>query len=172
MTNIVLIGMSGAGKSTLGVLLAKVLNKDFVDTDIVLQQKYQMKLDKIIEDRGLDVFKRYEEEALCQIDLINTVIATGGSAIYSHKAMEHLSKNAIVVFIHVDYEHLAKRIGDIKSRGIVIEPTQTFQELYELRLPLYKQYAHVTVCVTDGSVEGTLDSLIEVIRKEDMIREN
>jgi len=172
MSNIVLIGMSGAGKSTLGVLLAKALNKDFIDTDIVLQRKYQMKLDRIIETQGIEAFKVYEEQVICQTDITNTIIATGGSAVYSSKAMEHLSKNAIFVFIHVNYESLVKRIGNIKSRGIVIEPNQTFQELYEQRLPLYKRYAHIVIEVTDGSIEETLDSLIKVIRKEEITREN
>lgn len=81
--NIILIGMSGAGKSTLGVLLAKALGMDFVDTDILIQQREKRLLQEIIDQEGIDRFLRVEEEVLSDLKLRNCVVATGGSAVYS-----------------------------------------------------------------------------------------
>ena len=93
MNNIILIGMPGAGKSTLGVLLAKAMGKLFVDTDIIIQQKTKKLLQDIIDNDGTDEFLKLEEEILLTVDEENTVIATGGSAVYSEKAMEHFRKS-------------------------------------------------------------------------------
>ena len=82
-SNIVLIGMPGAGKSTLGVVLAKILGMDFVDGDILIQNQVGNTLQKIIDAQGVDGFLQVENDALAAVDVQNTVISTGGSAIYS-----------------------------------------------------------------------------------------
>lgn len=163
MENVILIGMSGAGKSTLGVLLAKALNLDFLDTDLVIQRKYNKKLEQIIEDQGIDTFKRYEENVICSIHIDNTVIATGGSVIYSDKSMNHLKTLGKIVFIDVEYNALAERIIDIKTRGIVIEPNQTFKDLFDQRYPLYKKYADIVLSVDEGAIETTMNQLLTIL---------
>ena len=88
--NVILIGMPGSGKSTVGVVLAKLLGLHFCDTDLVLQQHCGKKLQEIIRTEGDAAFFRHEEEVLAALDVQNTVIATGGSAVYSDRAMQHL----------------------------------------------------------------------------------
>lgn len=160
MPNVILIGMSGAGKSTLGVLLAKALNLNFMDTDLLIQRKHNAKLEQIIETQGIDTFKSYEEDIICSLDVQETVVATGGSVVYSSRSMEHLKKLGIIIFINVAYDVLAIRIVDIKTRGIVIEPGQTFKDLFEQRYPLYLKYADKVVDVNTESVEETLINLL------------
>ena len=99
--NIILIGMPASGKSTVGVILAKVLGKDFIDTDIVIQQREGSKLNEIIAHYGIDEFLKKEEQALLSIDVENTVIATGGSAVYSDAAMKHLAAGSTVVYLRI-----------------------------------------------------------------------
>ena len=70
MANIVLIGMPGCGKSTVGVLLAKALQMDFVDTDIVLQQQQGKKLQEIIDQVGNDAFLKMEVTACAALSAI------------------------------------------------------------------------------------------------------
>ena len=100
MENIVLIGMPGAGKSTVGVVLAKILGYDFVDSDIVIQQKEGAKLSEIIEQEGIDGFIQVENRINAELQAEHSVIATGGSVVYGREAMEHLKEIGLVVYLH------------------------------------------------------------------------
>ena len=149
MENITLLGMPGAGKSTIGVLLAKALGYDFLDTDLSIQNKEGMLLRQLIAKKGLAEFKRIEEEVNASVVANHTVIAPGGSVIYGEKAMKHLCSISKVVYLDVSFEELEKRLGNLKKRGVVFENGQTLLDLYEERVPLYQKYAHVSV-KTDG----------------------
>ena len=143
--NIILIGMPGAGKSTVGVLLAKRLGYNFTDTDLLLQARERCRLQNIIENVGLETFKRLEEEVLCSLQTSHSVIATGGSAVYSERAMSHLKSLGTLVFLDVPLEELCVRVRDMDSRGLVIGPGKTYAQLYNERQPLYETYAEVTI---------------------------
>ena len=143
--NIILIGMPGAGKSTVGVLLAKRLGYNFVDTDLILQAQQQCRLQQIIASVGLTRFKGLEADVLCDLQTTHSVIATGGSAVYSDRAMARLKKLGQLVFIDVPLAELLDRVDDMDSRGLVIGPDETYEHLYEERQPLYKKYAEVTI---------------------------
>jgi shikimate kinase len=164
MDNIILIGMSGAGKSTLGVLLAKSLNLLFADTDLLIQHKHQQLLHEILEKEGIQNFKKYEEVVLSGLNMKGTVIATGGSAIYSQLAMERLKTIGLVIYLHVPFERINKRLQDITSRGIVIDEGQSLSDIYLEREPLYNKYADITVNILDETIEETLNHIIEMIR--------
>lgn len=163
MNNIILVGMSGAGKSTLGVLLAKIINKKFIDTDLVIQQKYNKVLHEIISSEGVHQFKHYEEQMLLEFSEKNTVVATGGSVIYSHKGMEKLRETGKVVYIHVPFKNIEKRLKDITTRGIIIEDGQTLKGLYEEREPLYRKYADIVINVNNESIEETLSQILKAL---------
>lgn len=164
-SNVILIGMSGAGKSTLGVLLAKALGKHFVDTDILIQQSTGKLLQEIIDSEGTARFLEIEEEILSSQALTNTVIATGGSAVYSDKAMKALKQNGIAVYLKVEFDALAKRLSNITTRGIVFKGSADLQAVYAERLPLYEQYADITVPSTDRDIESTLAEIIDKIKE-------
>lgn len=163
--NIILIGMPASGKSTLGVILAKVLGYKFIDSDILIQEKQERKLSQIIEDEGIDGFIEIENEVNASIDCEKTVISTGGSAVYGEKAMEHFKSIGKVVYLHVDYDRLVKRLSDIKQRGVVIREGQTFEQLYDERMKLYKKYADITVNEECENVEIVLADLIKHIEE-------
>ena len=165
--NVILIGMSGAGKSTLGVLLAKALGKSFIDSDIVIQQKDGRLLQNIIDSDGTDAFMRIEEETVASINESNTVIATGGSVIYSEKAMEHLKRDGICVYLHVDFEELSLRLKNITTRGIVFKNAHNLKEVYEERLPLYEKYADMTVSCSGRAIEESVGAILEALNNED-----
>jgi len=170
MNNIVLIGMSGAGKSTLGVLLAKIINKKFIDTDLVLQQKHNNLLHEIINNEGIKKFKTYEENMMLELNVEDTVIATGGSVIYSHLGMNKLKKSGIVIYIHVSFSNIENRLRDITNRGIIMKDGQSLKELYNEREPLYKKYADIRVDVHHESIEETLSTILDKLsqyRSED-----
>lgn len=150
-SNIVLIGMPGAGKSTLGVVLAKILGMDFVDGDILIQNQVGNTLQKIIDAQGVDGFLQVENDVLAAVDVQNTVISTGGSAIYSDEAMKHLTEIGTVVYLDVSLEELRSRLGSLHERGVVMRKgvSMSLDEIFEERGPLYRKHAEVTL-QTDG----------------------
>ena len=152
--NIILIGMPGAGKSTVGVLLAKRLGYNFVDTDLLLQSQQQCRLQQIIAGEGLENFKAIEEQVLIELTTTHSVVATGGSAVYSERAMERLRKLGQLVFIDIPLEELLGRVSDMDNRGLVIGPNETYENLYKERLPLYQKYAEVTISGDGMTVEA------------------
>lgn len=143
--NLILIGMPGCGKSTLGVLLAKALSRNFVDTDLVIQSTECRRLQEIIEDIGMDAFRQMEERYVLSLECAGCVIATGGSVVYSDPAMDHLKSMGTVLFIDLPLETIRARVADLDSRGVVRAPGQTLDALYAERLPLYRRHADITV---------------------------
>lgn len=160
MKNVVLIGMPGCGKSTCGVLAAKALCKDFVDTDIIIQQNEKMPLQAIIDRKGNDYFAQAEEAAICGLKIENSVIATGGSVVYSRKSMEHLKENAVIIYLRISYDTMLKRITDMNSRGILLRKGETIEAMYNERESLYKKYADRIVDCNDKDIETTVSRII------------
>lgn len=143
--NLTLIGMPGAGKSTVGIILAKLLSFSFVDTDILIQISQQKSLQQIINDSDHLNLRKIEELEILKINVAKHVIATGGSAAYSEKAMGHLQAISEITFLKVDYDEILKRIRNFKTRGIAKSKDQTFQDLYNERQALYERYAVSTI---------------------------
>lgn len=164
MNNFILIGMPSCGKSTLGRLLAKELKYDFIDTDEVIIRRNGCPLRDILDARGVDGFVEVEEEAICSVQAKNTVIATGGSAVYSEKAMAHLKSLGRIVYLRLTFEEMDRRLGDLHARGVAIAPGATLMDLYNERVPLYEKYADITVSIRNGnSVRQSLQYLLRQV---------
>ncbi|MBO4592350.1 MAG: shikimate kinase [Eubacterium sp.] len=162
-SNIVLIGMPTSGKSTVGVILAKLLGMDFIDSDLLIQKKAGRKLAQIIEDDGLEGFLKIEEDVCCSIEAENTVIATGGSVVYGATAMEHFKSIGRVVYLKIDYETLEARLHHTKQRGVVLRPGQSKKDLYDERTVLYEKYADIVISEEGKGIEETVASLKEAL---------
>jgi len=143
--NLILIGMPGSGKSTVGVVLAKKLGLRFMDSDLVIQEKTGKLLYQLIAECGEEGFLSLENQINASIRAEDTVIATGGSAVYGKEAMEHLKEIGQMVYLRLPYEELAERLGDLHERGVVLKPGFTLYDLYQERTPLYEQYADMTI---------------------------
>ncbi len=161
MKNIILIGMPGAGKSTIGVLLAKSLLMDFVDTDLLIQKKYSSSLCDIINSRGIEEFLKIENDVICSWSFLNCIIATGGSAVYGAEAMERLKKDGITVYLRLTPEEIEKRINNIHTRGIAMKKGTTIAELYGERAPLYEKYADIVIDCAGLTPEQCVDAIAE-----------
>ena len=159
MKNIVLIGMPGAGKSTIGVLLAKSMLMDFVDTDLLIQKRYASSLCDIIKSKGIDEFLSIENSVISSFEFYNCVIATGGSAVYGTEAMEKLKEDAVVDYLKVNPDELVKRIKNIHTRGIAMKEGTTIYELYNQRSPLYEKYSDITIDCSGLSAEQCVDEI-------------
>lgn len=145
MKNVILIGMPGAGKSTVGVVLAKRLGYTFLDSDLVIQQKYGKLLHELISEHGVEGFWKIENDVNAGLTCVRTVIATGGSAIYGAEAMEHLRSIGTVVYLRLTLPQIEERLGDLTERGVTLREGQDLKALYEERTPLYEKYAHVII---------------------------
>ena len=161
--NIILIGMPGAGKSTLGVLLAKALGLGFVDTDLLIQQSAGNLLQEIINQSGIDRFLQIESHILTTLQVTNSVIATGGSAVYSDDAMQHLRQNGKVIYLRVSLLEIEKRLQNIHTRGVVKRSGENLPDLYAERAPLYEKYSDLVVDCTGRDPEHAVQDLIKLI---------
>ncbi|HWT26521.1 MAG TPA: shikimate kinase [Mobilitalea sp.] len=165
MKNIVLIGMPGAGKSTIGVILAKVLGYNFIDSDLLIQEQENALLKDIIAQKGQDGFLAIEDQVNRDIKTEHSIIATGGSIIYSSEAMEHLREIGIVVYIRLSYPTIENRLGNIKQRGVVLREGETLRTLYDDRCPAYEKYAHLVVDGEGLGMEELMDKIVKELEK-------
>ena len=166
MNNITLIGMPGVGKSTIGVVLAKVLGYQFLDSDLLIQKQENRRLWQIIEEEGYEGFQNVENRVNASIEAENTVIATGGSVVYCEEAMKHLKSVGTVVYLKLSLNSLAKRLGNLKGRGVLLREGQTLESLYEERTPLFEKYADIVVDQEGKDLEASLELLLETLKEK------
>lgn len=156
MKNIILIGMPGSGKSSVGVVLAKTLNLNFLDTDLLIQQQEGARLQEILDAKGTEAFLDIEGGVLAALDCRQTVVAPGGSCVCRGEAMEHLRELGTVVYLQLSLEEVTRRIHDLATRGIALQPGQTLADVYDYRVPLYERYAHLTVKADGQTLNETV----------------
>lgn len=161
---VVLIGMPGAGKSTVGVLVAKQLGLAFVDTDLLVQQRAGRRLQQILDDDGYRELRRLEEDAVLALGAAPAVIATGGSVVYSDRAMRRLSSLGVVVHLEAGLGVLAARVDDYDRRGIANPPGQSLEEIFREREPLYARHAEAVVAVDNLTHEEAARAVVAAVR--------
>ena len=160
MKNVTLIGMPGAGKSTVGVLLAKKIGADFIDTDLLIQKKHKKLLQQIVDELGFSEFIKDEGQTIMTVSSDCAVIATGGSAVYNEKAMEYLKSISKVVYLKLSFESMMSRINNVATRGIVLKDGQSMETLFNERIPLYEKYADITIDCNGKNAEEVLNEIL------------
>lgn len=166
MENIILIGMPASGKSTVGVVLAKRLGYEFIDTDLLIQKQEKALLREIIAEKGEDGFLEIEDQVNAELEADRSVIAPGGSVVYCENAMKHFKEIGTVVYLQTSYQTISKRIGDPKRRGVVLREGQTLEELYEERRVLFEKYADITICEDGLTLSETIGKVVKVFGQE------
>ena len=152
-SNIVLIGMPGSGKSTIGKILAKNLGYQFLDGDIAIEEKENAPLQEVLETLGVAGFLEKEADVLCAIEAAYTVIAPGGSAALSARAMAHLKQLGTCIYLDVPLEELERRVQNQGSRGIAAGADETLESIYTYRKPFYERAADLTYHFSEGSLD-------------------
>ena len=163
-SNITLIGMPGAGKSTVGIILAKMLSYGFIDTDILIQINNQKALQDIMDESGYLYLRKVEENEVLKLNINRHIIATGGSVVYSEKAMRHLKNISDIVFLDVDFDVIKQRIHNFDTRGIARSEEQTIEDVFVEREKLYNKYAEYTVDSSFMNQDETSEAIIEMLK--------
>lgn len=165
MNTIILIGLPGAGKSTLGVILAKALGMHFIDTDIVIQDQTGRLLQDIINTDGVERFLEIEKECILSLNRPHAVISTGGSVVLSTRAMNQLKSDGMIVYLEISYDEMVRRLKNITTRGIVLEPGQSLRDMYDQRIPLYERYADIRINCSGEAFERVMETVVLRIRE-------
>ena len=166
MNNIILIGMPASGKSTVGVVLAKRLGYEFIDTDLLIQKQESALLREIIAEKGEDGFLVIEDQVNADVEAEQSVIAPGGSVVYCENAMKHYKEIGTVVYLQTSYQTIKERIGDPKKRGVVLREGQTLKDLFEERRVLFEKYADVTISEEGLTLSETIGKVVEFFEQE------
>lgn len=165
MKNIIFIGMPASGKSTVGVVVAKRLGYDFIDTDLLIQKQEGRLLKDIIAEVGNEGFLEIENQVNRDLEVENAVISPGGSVVYCEEAMLHFKEIGIVVYLQTSYEDIYNRISNAKNRGVVLKEGQTLKSLYDERVKLFEKYADYTISEDGLELEETIDTVLELFEK-------
>lgn len=165
MKSIILIGMPAVGKSTVGVVVAKRLGYEFIDTDLLIQKQENRLLKEIIEDEGIDGFLKIENQVNCDVQAERAVISPGGSVVYCQEAMEHYKKIGVVVYLRASFETINNRIRNAQNRGVVLKEGQTLERLYEERVKLFEKYADITIDEEGKELGETIELVLQSLCK-------
>lgn len=165
MENIILIGMPGVGKSTAGLVAAKRLGFEFIDADFLIQKQEKRLLKEIIAEEGREGFLEIENRVNREIEADRAVIAPGGSVVYCEEAMEHYKKIGKIVYLHVSFEIINRRVRNAKNRGVVLRKGQTLEMLYHEREALFRKYADITINLNGLDLEETIDRMLQILAK-------
>ena len=160
--SISLIGMAGAGKSSIGIKLAQQLNLKFVDSDLLIEERFAQTLQEILDDAGYLKLRAIEEEVLLSIDLADTVLSTGGSAVYSDKSMQYLQQNSLVIYLEVPFDQILERVPSFLDRGFAKEPSQSIEDAFREREELYQTSAHHIVSNTQD-INACVSKIIALV---------
>ena len=143
-----LIGMAGAGKSSVGKELATTLGFRFIDSDALIEKQHGKSLQNILDDEGYVKLREIENIVLKNIQFNETILSTGGSAVYSNEAMEHIQQNSKVIFLEVPFGQILERVPSFLDRGFAKAPNQSVENAFVERQELYKKYSDSVVSNT------------------------
>lgn len=156
MENIVLIGMPGCGKSTIGKIVAKKLNRTFIDADQEIENLAGISIPEIILQLGEDRFRQYETEVLKELGKQSgLVIATGGGCVTRGENYPLLHQNGMIIWIQRNHTLLPVEGRPLSQQG-------SLEDLYRTRKPMYQAFAdhHVT---NDGSIHETVQHILNKV---------
>jgi shikimate kinase len=159
---VVLIGPMGVGKTTIGKKLARRLNLEFVDTDVLITEEHGV-ISSIFESLGESKFREFEEQALAQALTKVQVIATGGGAVLSGHN-QRLLENSTVIYLSTSGLHMKSRLAN-GNRPLLKNGFSDWKAIYESRKPLYERLATFEIDTSAAGLGATLDLICEKLEQ-------
>ena len=148
-TNIILVGPMASGKTAIGQGLAQQLKKQFVDTDILLQERFNFSISEFFDKFGEQKFRQEESEVLANLDAnANLVIATGGGIVLAQKNRELLQKLGVVVYLKAKPNNIYYRAKNTTGRPILNnsdDKKATIKKMLQQRQGFYEAIAAITI---------------------------
>lgn len=139
MQNLILIGMPGCGKSTIGQILAKLLNRKFIDADSEIINSTGMTIPQIFEQSGEAVFRQIETAVLAKLGMQSgIVIATGGGCVTKEENYHHLHRNGTIIWLKRD-------INELATDGRPLSKDGQLEKMYSIRKPMYENFSDFQV---------------------------
>jgi len=170
--NILLLGMPGCGKTKIGKLLAKKLQREFVDVDEFISEKTGKDSAEHLKELGDAEFLKFETELVKKIETENTVIAASGSVPLVAEGAEHLKKNAFAIWLKPSLKIIEERVGkrsDGTSR-IVGAQTKTLAEIWEWREKAYQSHHHAVLDIeTEIPAEEAVERVLKILEENAII---
>ena len=160
--SIFLVGMMGAGKTSVGRLLARRLDKQFFDSDHVIEERTGVRIPVIFDIEGEAGFRKREHTVLSELAGIdNIVLATGGGAVVDPDNRRLLHDCGTVVYLRAAVRELLNRTRHDKNRPLLqtSDPRARLNALYDQRDPLYREVAHIVVETGSPSLSSLVNRL-------------
>lgn len=155
--NVILVGLMGAGKTSVGKVLARLLGKDFLDSDHEIERATGVRIPVIFEIEGEAGFRAREHKMLANlVERQNILLATGGGAVLLPENRALLRNGGTVIYLRAPVKSLLRRTQRDRTRPLlrVADPAAKLGELYALRDPLYREVAHLVVDTGNQSVRS------------------
>lgn len=157
----------GAGKTTVGKLLAKHLDKTFVDSDHEIERRTGVNIPLIFELEGEDGFREREATVIAELSLQHEmVIATGGGAVLREENRRNLKNGGTVVYLRAQVRDLWQRTRHDKNRPLLqtADPRSKLQELFAQRDPIYRAMADIIMDTGDQNVHALVRQLEQKLK--------
>lgn len=118
---IYIVGFMGAGKSSVGRRLARLLDREFIDTDLYIENRFRKKISAMFEQEGEQVFRKREKLAIEEVaGYYNAVIATGGGLACHYNNMEVMKNSGVTVYLQYSLPFLTNRLASCyKGRPVI-----------------------------------------------------
>lgn len=162
---IVLIGFMGVGKTTVGKLIAEKLNRDFIDTDMEIEQAFGMPVAQIFQIYGEKVFREKEKSLITGYSNKNPlVLSLGGGAFLQEDIRRECMENSTVIFLELSWDAWKERIALIQeSRPVLHGKSLTeMKELFYQRQEIY-QACHFKVSADHKSPEEVAEGIVTLL---------
>jgi shikimate kinase len=166
-SSIALIGFMGTGKTAVGRLLAKKLDKEFIELDELIEKKAGKSIPEIFRRDGEIGFRELEIAAVKEIaGKRNAVIACGGGIVLNTINIFRLKKECVIVCLTASPAVILKRIsGDKEGRPLlaVADRERQIKELMKYRQPFYERSAEITINTSRMSADSVVGKIIETL---------
>ena len=164
MKSIYLCGFMGCGKSTIGKILERKNGCGFIDMDDYIVEREGMSIPHIFAEKGEKYFRDTETAVIRELADKNAVIACGGGAMLKKENADSTSETGIVVYIDIPFEACYGRISGDTNRPLVVNNSkEQLEEIYNGRVPVYKENSNVSVDGI-GSAEEVAAGIAEAVK--------